>query len=171
MKLALIGIGQTDSKAVDALVNYERRMKTGPVVSAITVNSAHVDLRELRTVPESRQMLVSLTRVKGHGVDAGNELGTEVVVEDVGEVLPMVDDLSVREVDAFPVVAGFSGGTSSGDAPAIVRELKHICIESVCRPGILSTRDESDIHTLSTACSFQVFIRKVDNLIVFNNNA
>ncbi|ELZ72003.1 cell division protein [Haloferax sp. Atlit-10N] len=171
MKLALIGIGQAGGKVVDVLVDYERRTKTGFVVDAIAVNSARADLRGLRNVPESRQVLVGLTRVKGHGVGADNELGAEVTAEDVGDVLSMVDDLPVHEIDAFLVVAGLGGGTGSGGAPVIARELKHIYTEPVYGLGILPARDEGGIYTLNAARSLQTFVREVDNLIVFDNDA
>ncbi|CQR50402.1 MULTISPECIES: tubulin/FtsZ family protein [Haloferax] len=171
MKLALIGIGQAGGKVVDAIVDYERRTNTGFVVDAIAVNTARSDLRGLRNIPESRQVLVGLTRVKGHGVGADNELGAEVTAEDVGEVLSMVDDLPVHEIDAFLVVAGLGGGTGSGGAPVVARELKHIYTEPVYGLGVLPARDEGGIYTLNAARSFQTFVREVDNLIVFDNDA
>ncbi|MFC7129841.1 tubulin-like protein CetZ3 [Haloferax chudinovii] len=171
MKLALIGIGQAGGKVVDTIVDYERRTNTGFVVDAIAVNTARSDLRGLRNIPESRQVLVGLTRVKGHGVGADNELGAEVTAEDVGEVLSMVDDLPVHEIDAFLVVAGLGGGTGSGGAPVIARELKHIYTEPVYGLGILPARDEGGIYTLNAARSFQTFVREVDNLLVFDNDA
>ncbi|WP_411963026.1 tubulin/FtsZ family protein [Haloferax sp. YSMS24] len=171
MKLALIGVGQAGGKVVDALIDYDRRTQSDYIVDAIAVNTARADLRGLRNVPSSRQLLLGTSRVKGHGVGADNELGAEVTSEDVGEVLSMIDDLPVHEVDAFLVVAGLGGGTGSGGAPVIARELKHLYTEPVYGLGILPARDEGGIYTLNAARSLQTFVGEVDNLILFDNEA
>lgn len=171
MKLALIGVGQAGGKVVDALIDYDRRTQSDYIVDAVAVNTARADLKGLRNVPTSRQLLLGTSRVKGHGVGADNELGAEVTSEDVGDVVSMIDDLPVHEVDAFLVVAGLGGGTGSGGAPVIARELKHLYTEPVYGLGILPARDEGGIYTLNAARSLQTFVGEVDNLILFDNEA
>ncbi|WP_416839305.1 tubulin/FtsZ family protein [Haloferax sp. DFSO52] len=171
MKLALIGVGQAGGKVVDALIDYDRRTQSDYIVDAIAVNTARADLMGLRYVPKSHQLLVGTSRVKGHGVGADNDLGAEVTAEDVGDVLSMIDDLPVHEIDAFLIVAGLGGGTGSGGAPVIARELKHLYTEPVYGLGILPARDEGGIYTLNAARSLQTFVAEVDNLILFDNEA
>ena len=171
MKLALIGVGQAGGKVVDALVQYDRLTQTDFIVDALAVNTARADLMGLKYVPKSRQVLIGLSRVKGHGVGADNDLGAEVTAEDVGEVLSVVDDMAVHEVDAFLIVAGLGGGTGSGGAPVLAHELGHLYTEPVYGLGILPAKDEGGIYTLNAARSLQTFVREVDNLILFDNEA
>ena len=65
--------------------------------------------------------------MKGHGVGADNELGAEVAEEDIGEILGTLDSVPTHEIDAFLVVAGLGGGTGSGGAPVIAKNLKRLC--------------------------------------------
>jgi cell division GTPase FtsZ len=171
VKLALVGVGQAGGKVVDALVRYDEQSGGGFVASAVAVNTARADLLGLERVPATRQVLVGQARVKGHGVGADNELGAEIMAEDVDEVLGALDDVAVHEVDAFLVVAGLGGGTGSGGAPVLARELKRLYTEPVYGLGILPGRDEGGIYTLNAARSLQTFVREVDNLIVFDNDA
>ncbi|AFK18837.1 cell division protein [Haloferax mediterranei ATCC 33500] len=169
MKLALIGVGQAGGTVADALIDYDRRTGTGFVADAIAVNSARSDLRELRHVPASRQVLVGLPHVMGHGAGADIELGADIVAEDICDVLVMVDDLPIHEIDAFLVVAGLGGGTGSGGAPVIARELSRSYAKPVYGLGLLPARDEGGIYVINAAQSLQTFVHEVDNLILFDN--
>jgi cell division GTPase FtsZ len=171
MKVALIGVGQAGGKVVEALLEYETAARVDFVVDAMAVNTARADLFGLSRLPENRRVLVGQARVKGHGVGADNELGAEVASEDIGEVLAVVDEFPTYDVDAFLVVAGLGGGTGSGGAPVIARELGRLYTEPVYGLGILPGRDEGGIYTLNAARSFQTFVREVDNLLVFDNDA
>ena len=171
MKLALIGVGQAGGKVVEALLEYEHERDVNFIAGAIAVNSAKADLMGLRHIPEEDRVLVGTARVKGHGVGADNELGAEVMQEDVGEAMDAVDRIGTHEVDAFLVVAGLGGGTGSGGAPVLARELKRIHTEPVYGLGLLPGSDEGGIYTLNAARSFQTFVREVDNLIVFDNDS
>jgi cell division GTPase FtsZ len=171
MKLALIGVGQAGGKVVDALVRYDAETRSGFVGAAVAVNTARADLLGLERIPPAKRVLVGQARVKGHGVGADNELGAEVMGEDIGEVLAALDAVHSHEVDAFLVVAGLGGGTGSGGAPVIARELKRLHTEPVYGLAVLPGRDEGGIYTLNAARSFQTFVREVDNLLVFDNDA
>ncbi len=118
-----------------------------------------------------KRVLIGQSRVKGHGVGADNELGAEIAEEDIDEVQGAIDDIPVHEVDAFLVVAGLGGGTGSGGPPVLAKHLKRIYTEPVYGLGILPGGDEGGIYTLNAARSFQTFVREVDNLLVFDNDA
>jgi hypothetical protein len=125
----------------------------------------------LEHIAEDQRVLIGQSRVKGHGVGADNELGAEIAEEDIDEVQGAIDSIPVHEVDAFLVVAGLGGGTGSGGAPVLAKHLKRIYTEPVYGLGILPGSDEGGIYTLNAARSFQTFVREVDNLMVFDNDA
>ena len=171
MKLALIGVGQAGGKVVEALLRYDASTGRGVVKSALAVNTAKADLVGLDLIPAANRVLVGQSRVKGHGVGADNDLGSSVMSEDIGEVLSALDEVQTHDVDAFLVVAGLGGGTGSGGAPVLARELKRLYSEPVYGLGLLPGRDEGGIYTLNAARSLQTFVREVDNLILFDNDA
>jgi len=171
MKLAMIGFGQAGGKIVDTFIEYDRATNSGIVRSAIAVNSAKADLMGLEHVPEENRVLIGQARVKGKGVGADNELGAEVAEEDIDEIDSAIDTVPVHEVDAFLIVAALGGGTGSGGAPVLAKHLKRIYTEPVYGLGVLPSGDEGGIYTLNAARSFQTFVREVDNLLVFDNDA
>ncbi|MFW5911616.1 MAG: cell division protein, partial [Halolamina sp.] len=171
MKLAMIGFGQAGGKIVDKFLGYDAEHGSTIVRAAVAVNTAKADLMGLNNIPESQRVLIGQSRVKGHGVGADNELGAEIAEEDMDEVQGAIDSIPVHEVDAFLVVAGLGGGTGSGGAPVISKHLKRIYTEPVYGLGILPGSDEGGIYTLNAARSFQTFVREVDNLMVFDNDA
>ncbi|WP_226011887.1 tubulin/FtsZ family protein [Halomicrobium salinisoli] len=171
MKLALIGFGQAGGKIVDKFLEYEDRTGQDVVRAPIAVNSATVDLQGLERIPEDNRVLIGQSRVKGHGVGADNELGAEIAEADLDEIQAAIDRVPVHEVDAFLVVAGLGGGTGSGGAPVLAKHLKHVYEEPVFGLGVLPAADEGGIYTLNAARSFRTFVREVDNLLVFDNDA
>jgi cell division GTPase FtsZ len=171
MKLAMIGFGQAGGKVLDKFLEYDERTGSNIVKAAVAVNTAKADLMGLKRVPEDQRVLIGQARVKGHGVGADNELGAEVAEEDIDEVQGAIDNIPVHEVDAFLVLAGLGGGTGSGGAPVLTKHLKRIYTEPVYGLGILPGADEGGIYTLNAARSFQTFVREVDNLMVFDNDA
>ncbi|QCJ48466.1 cell division protein [Haloprofundus sp. MHR1] len=167
----MIGFGQAGGKIVDKFVEYDQRHGSDIVRAAVAVNSAKADLMGLTNIPKEQRVLIGQSRVKGHGVGADNELGAEVAEEDIDEVQGAIDGIPVHEVDAFLVVSGLGGGTGSGGAPVLAKHLKRIYTEPVYGLGILPGSDEGGIYTLNAARSFQTFVREVDNLLVFDNDA
>jgi cell division GTPase FtsZ len=141
------------------------------VRAAVAVNTAKADLMGLEHVPKENRVLIGQSRVKGHGVGADNELGAEIAEEDIDEVQGAIDSIPVHEVDAFLVISGLGGGTGSGGSPVIAKHLKRIYTEPVYGLGVLPGSDEGGIYTLNAARSFQTFVREVDNLLVFDNDA
>jgi len=171
MKLAMIGFGQAGGKIVDKFVEYDERHEADIVRAAVAVNTAKADLLGLEHIPTDQRVLIGQSRVKGHGVGADNELGAEIAEEDIDEIQGAIDAIPVHEVDAFLVVSGLGGGTGSGGAPVLAKHLKRIYTEPVYGLGVLPGSDEGGIYTLNAARSFQTFVREVDNLLVFDNDA
>ncbi|MFP4217798.1 MAG: tubulin/FtsZ family protein [Salinarchaeum sp.] len=171
MKLAMIGFGQAGGKIVDKFLEYDERTGSEVVGSALAINTAKADLMGLDRIPEEQRVLVGQARVKGHGVGADNELGSQIVEEDIDEIQRAIDEIPVHEVDAFLIVAGLGGGTGSGGSPVLAKYLKRIYTEPVYGLGVLPGTDEGGIYTLNAARSFQTFVREVDNLLVFDNDA
>ena len=171
MKLAMIGFGQAGGKIVDKFLEHDQVTGSSIVRSAIAVNTADADLLGLDYIPENNRILIGQARVKGHGVGADNELGAEIAEEDIDEIQNAVDSVPVHEIDAFLIVAGLGGGTGSGGSPVLAKHLKRIYTEPVYGLGVLPGKDEGGIYTLNAARSFQTFVREVDNLLVFDNDA
>ncbi|WP_284010284.1 tubulin/FtsZ family protein [Haloarcula pelagica] len=171
MKLAMIGFGQAGGKIVDKFLEYDHKTGSNIVRSAVAVNTAKADLLGLERIPQDNRVLIGQARVKGHGVGADNELGAEIAEEDIDEIQGAIDNIPVHEVDAFLIVAGLGGGTGSGGSPVLAKHLKRIYTEPVYGLGVLPGSDEGGIYTLNAARSFQTFVREVDNLLVFDNDA
>jgi cell division GTPase FtsZ len=171
MKLAMIGFGQAGGKIVDKFLEYDEMTGSGIVRSAVAVNTAKADLLGLDRIPQDNRVLIGQARVKGHGVGADNELGAEIAEEDIDEIQGAIDNIPVHEIDAFLIVAGLGGGTGSGGSPVLAKHLKRIYTEPVYGLGVLPGSDEGGIYTLNAARSFQTFVREVDNLLVFDNDA
>ncbi len=171
MKLAMIGFGQAGGKILDKFLEYDERTGGNIVGSAVAVNTAKADLLGLERVPKENRVLIGQARVKGHGVGADNELGAEIAEEDIDEIQGTIDHIPVHEVDAFLIIAGLGGGTGSGGSPVLAKHLQRIYTEPVYGLGVLPGSDEGGIYTLNAARSFQTFVREVDNLLAFDNDA
>jgi len=171
MNLALVGVGQAGGKVMEAIMAYDRRAEVGFVEDAVAVNTARADLLGLETTPLDRRVLIGGARLKGHGTGADNELGADVASDDLGEVMRVVEDVATHEIDAFLVIAGLGGGTGSGGAPVVARELRRRYAEPVYGLGILPSRTEGNIYALNAARSFVTFVDQVDNLLLFDNDA
>jgi cell division GTPase FtsZ len=171
MNIGLIAVGQAGGKITDAILEYQYQNDLSFVADALAVNTAEADLLGLRHVPADRQILIGQSRVKGHGAGADNELGAELAREDLQEVIGALDQVAMSDVDAILIVAALGGGTGSGGAPVIARRLRELLAEPVYGLAILPTSDEGGIYNLNAARSLQTFVREVDNLILFDNDA
>ncbi|MFC6786717.1 tubulin/FtsZ family protein [Halobaculum halobium] len=171
MKVGLVAVGQAGGKIADALLRYERNAGADIVAGAVAVNTARADLLGLREVDPERRVLIGGDRVKGHGAGADNELGAEVARDDVDEIRDAIDVIPTSDVDAFLVVAALGGGTGSGGAPVICRELRRIYEEPVYALGVLPARDEGGIYTLNAARSLKTVVEHADATLLFDNDA
>ncbi|WP_284012861.1 tubulin/FtsZ family protein [Halobaculum litoreum] len=171
MRVAVVAVGQAGGKITDALLRYERDSREDVVVDAVAVNTARADLLGLREVPPQNRVLIGGDRVKGHGAGADNELGAELARDDIDEVRDAVDAIPTSDVDAFLVVAALGGGTGSGGAPVICRELRRIYEEPVFALGVLPARDEGGIYTLNAARSLQTVVEHADATLLYDNAA
>ena len=172
MKLAVIGFGNAGGKITDKLLWYERRANRDLIKSAISVNSARVDLARLENLPRENQYLIGQTdsRVKGHGAGGDPELGAEITERDRHEIDRALDTVPVFDIDAFLVVAGMGGGTGSGGAPRLAEKISDRYDEPVYGLGVLPSKDEGGRAVLNAARSFQSFADATSNLLLFDND-
>lgn len=172
MKLAVIGFGNAGGKITDKLVWYQQAADRDLIRSAISVNSARVDLARLEHLPRENQFLIGQTddRVKGHGAGADPDLGAEITEMDRHEIDRALDMVPVYEIDAFLVVAGLGGGTGSGGAPRVAEQINDRYDEPVYGLGVLPSKDEGGRTVLNAARSFQSFADATTNLILFDND-
>ncbi len=173
MKLAVIGFGNAGGKVLDQLLAFESDTDRNLIRSALAVNSARVDLARLENLPEDHRFLIGQTdeRVKGHGVGSNPDLGAEITRTDRYEIDRALDMVPIYEIDAFLIVAGLGGGTGSGGAPELAKELRSRYDEPVYGLGILPSKQEAGRAALNAARSFKSFGEATSNLLLFDNDA
>ncbi len=172
MRVAVIGFGNAGSKIADKLIWYEHQADRDLIASAISVNSARVDLARLDHLPRENQYLIGQTdpRVKGHGAGGDPEIGAEIAERDRHEIDRALDTVPIFDIDAFLVIAGLGGGTGSGGAPRVSERIRERYDEPVYGLGILPSKDEGGRAVLNAARSFQSFADATTNLILFDND-
>jgi cell division GTPase FtsZ len=167
MKTVLIGVGQAGGKLTRELVEYDDRMGFDAVRGAVGVNTAAADLRGL----PFETVLVGQDRVNGQGVGGDNELGAEVMESDAREVLAALEGRITAGTESIFVVAGLGGGTGSGGAPVLARELARVHDVPVYGLGILPGRDEGSMYQVNAGRSLKTFAREADALLLVDNDA
>jgi cell division GTPase FtsZ len=167
MKVALIGVGQAGGKVAQSIVEFDHGMGFGAVHDAFAVNTAAPDLQAL----EIDSRLVGQNRVKGHGVGGDNELGAQIIREEAAEVMDRLGERITSEVEAVVLVAGLGGGTGSGGAPALAKELRQVYDLPVYVLGILPGRDEGAIYQANAGRSLKTVARESDAALLIDNDA
>jgi len=167
MKVVLIGVGQAGGKVTQALVEFDHEMGFGAIQGALAVNTATADLQAL----DIDTMLIGQDRVKGHGVGGDNELGAEVMGAEATEVMDELDTRLTTDAESIVIVAGLGGGTGSGGAPALARELRRIHDIPVYVLGILPGRNEGALYQANAGRSLKTVVRESDAAILIDNDA
>ncbi|MFB6129697.1 MAG: tubulin/FtsZ family protein [Salinigranum sp.] len=167
MKTVLIGVGQAGGKLTRAIAEFDSRMGFGAVLGSLAVNTAKADLQPL----PFETVLIGQDRVKGHGVGGDNELGATVMQSDATEVMSALDGRITAAAESVFVVAGLGGGTGSGGAPVLARELKRVYDVPVYGLGILPGRDEGAMYQVNAGRSLKTFAREADSVLLVDNDA
>ncbi|SMO36012.1 tubulin/FtsZ family protein [Halorubrum cibi] len=167
MKALLVGVGQAGGKLTTALSEFDAEMGFGAVRDALAVNTAAADLDPLPL----DTVLIGQSRVSGHGVGGDNELGSELMDEDSIEVLDALAPRMTAEIEAVVVVAGLGGGTGSGGAPVLVRELSRVYDVPIYALGVLPGRDEGALYQVNAGRSLKTIVREADATILLDNDA
>ncbi|WP_396610438.1 tubulin/FtsZ family protein [Haloferax sp. S1W] len=167
MKTVLIGLGQAGGKLTAALRSFDEQMGFGAVLDAVGVNTAKADLQQL----PFETVLIGQDRVNGHGVGGDNELGAEVMEADKTEVLSALDGKVTAAAESIFVVAGLGGGSGSGGAPVLAKELKRIYNVPVYVLGILPGQDEGAMYQVNAGRSLKTVAREADAVLLVDNDA
>ncbi|KAB1187591.1 MULTISPECIES: tubulin/FtsZ family protein [Haloferax] len=173
MKLGTIGVGNAGSKIVDKMVEFESLTNRKLCRHVMVINTARTDLTKPDHIPENRRVLIGDThqKAKGHGVGGDVDVGAEVAKNDMDEIRRAFDDVDIHEVDAILVCASLGGGTGSGAAPVVIKELQKMYDEPVYGLGVLPGKYEGGRPALNAARSLQSFVNNTDNFIAFDNDA
>jgi cell division GTPase FtsZ len=167
MKPVLVGVGQAGGKLTTALAAFDEQMGFDAVRDALAVNSASADLR---SVP-FETVLIGQSQVNGHGVGGDNELGAQVMQEDLGEVMTALSSRISSSAESIFVVAGLGGGTGSGGAPVLARRLKEVYDIPVYALGVLPGSDEGALYQVNAGRSLKTLAREADAVILIDNDA
>ncbi|MFB6200609.1 MAG: tubulin/FtsZ family protein [Halorhabdus sp.] len=167
MKVVLIGLGQAGGKITQELATHDYDLGLGAVQDAMAVNTASADLQSL----DIDTMLIGQDRVKGHGVGGDNELGAEIMQAEADEVLDGLDGRVTSQAEAVVIVAGLGGGTGSGGAPVLAKELKRIYDVPVYVVGVLPGRGEGAIYQANAGRSLKTVAREADATLLIDNDA
>jgi len=167
MQVVLIGVGQAGGKITQVLAEFDHRMGFGAVQGAFAANTAQADLQPL----DIDTMLIGQDRVKGHGVGGDNELAAEIMQEEAAEVMEALDGRISTSAEAVFIVAGLGGGTGSGGAPALARELRRVYSVPVYVLGVLPGRDEGSLYQANAGRSLKTVVRESDATVLIDNDA
>ena len=167
MKTVLIGVGQAGGKVTAALREFDREMGFDAIRGTLAVNSAQADLKPLPL----DTVLIGQDRVNGHGVGGDNELGAEVMEADAGEVMSALDGRITAQAEAIFVVAGLGGGTGSGGAPVLAKELNRVYDVPVYALGILPGAEEGAMYQVNAGRSLKTLAREADAVLLLDNDA
>jgi cell division GTPase FtsZ len=167
MKTVLIGVGQAGGKVASAVAAFDAEAGFGAVLDALAVNTAEADLQPL----QMDTVLVGRDRVNGHGVGGDNELGASVMDADSAAVMDALDGRVTAAAESVFVVAGLGGGTGSGGAPVLVRELERVYDVPVYALGVLPGRDEGAMYQVNAARSLKTLAREADATLLVDNDA
>ena len=198
MKLALLGVGNSGTRIVDALLAAEKQadrpVTKGQVLAFNTTPSAFT---ETSHIDDERQVVVGdihpdvvqpedtvdsdadgedTDTADGNepvreGVAGDPELGVEVARDDLPEIRRALDMVDDTEVDAAMIVAGLGGGTGCGVGAVLLEELTAIYEIPVYVLGALPTSEESDRRAWTAARAIRTFVPLADSVIPVDNES
>lgn len=167
MKSVLVGVGQAGGKLTTALSTFDSQQGFGAVLDGVAINSARTDLSSLPIETH----LIGGDVVKGHGVGGDNELGAQIMENELAEVTGVLDGKIPSAAEAIVVVAGLGGGTGSGGAPVLVRRLKQIYDVPVYALGVLPGADEPAMYQINAGRSLKTLLEVADSILLVDNDA
>lgn len=166
MKSVLIGIGQCGGKLTTEITQYTRSNDVQTILGAVAINTATTDLQNL---PIQTQ-LIGESHVKGNGVGGDNELGLQIMQDDMHEVTETIKNITPSETEAIILLAGLGGGTGSGGCPALVRELNTIYTIPIYVLGVLPSATESTLAKYNAGRSLQTLRETPATTILIDND-
>lgn len=167
MKVATIGVGNAGSKVVDAFLELYEETGRDVISDAFAFNTAESDLRVLKRVPESKQIMLTAHDMRASGTGNKPELGAELMRDNLTVVKNALSSIPLHATDALIVVASLGGGTGSGGAPVLADRLREWYDVPVFGFGILP--NERGHLEFNAARSFMDFGSTTDNLFVVDN--
>ncbi|UWG47803.1 Cell division GTPase [Halanaeroarchaeum sp. HSR-CO] len=167
MKVATIGVGNGGGKVVDAFLTVANETGRDVISDAFSLNTAESDLSVLKQVPDSKQILLTSPEMRGSGTGNKPELGAELMEENLNIVKNALNSIPLHSTEAILLVATLGGGTGSGGAPVLTKQLQKWYDLPVFGLGILP--NEQGHLEFNAARSFMDFGKVTDNLFVVDN--
>lgn len=171
MRVGLIGLGQAGGRVADVLTYYAKFGRHGHIIPfSVVANSAKADLMGIKTIPEKDRILIGQTEVKGHGVGNLRDTGAKIAKSSMPLLVHAIMSKLKEHVDAFVMVVGMGGGTGSGMAPVLARELKNIYETPIYVLGILPSDEEGRLMANNSLQCTKELSPIVDGILFFDNN-
>jgi cell division GTPase FtsZ len=172
MKLALVGVGGTGSRLVDAIrgveVGGDRQLCYGHL---LTVDISRTVNDEFDHVPPGSHVTIGDThREIETGVDGDQDLAVEIVRTDFPEIHRSLDAIPMRKLDGVLVVASLGGGTGSGAGAVLVERLQELYDKPVYVLGVLPEAAAGDRAALNAARSLRSIVPAADSVVLFDND-
>lgn len=171
MRVGLIGMGQAGGRIADLFTNFSKHTVYGKIIPfSLAINAARSDLIGLSTIPHEERILIGQTEVRGHGVGMSRATGAAVAKSGLHTMLDAINRRLREYVDAFMVIVGTGGGTGSGGAPTLVKELKTNFREPVYVLAVLPSDEEGALMAANSVDCISELREHADGILVFDNN-
>lgn len=167
MKATLIGVGQAGGKLTQALVDYGETLSVDAIQGALAINTARADMQSL----DVETLLIGRDTAGGQGVGADNEVGARIMDEHATEVLGALEGAVTAETEAIVLLAALGGGTGSGGAPVLARELRRVYDQPVYVVGVLPGENEGALYHANAGRSLKTLVGEADATLLVDNDA
>jgi cell division GTPase FtsZ len=171
MRIGIIGIGRTGTKAVDAIAGSTRNPGGRDAGFVLAVDADERTLESLDHVSPDRRLLVGEQKVKGHGTGADLDLGREVVETDLSEIQRELDGLDAQGVDTFVILAGLADSTGGGGAPVLADHIAGLYLTpDIYGIGVRPDEGAGRIYLENADRALQPFVTAVDSALVLTDD-
>lgn len=155
-ELKVIGVGGGGCNAV----NHMYGLGVGDVQFIV----CNTDSQALTNSPVPCKIQLGETLTRGRGAGSNPEIGKKAAIESLEQITDLVKDTT----DMVFITAGMGGGTGTGAAPVIAKQIKEMGILTVAIVTLPFSTEIGDRKTFAKA-GIEELDKNVDALIVIDN--